>query len=143
MLRFFLVQNRQGKVRLAKWYVPYEDEEKSKLSAEIHRLVNARLTKFTNFTEYSEHKLIYRRYAGLYFCVCVDPDDNELAALEIIHLIVELLDSYFDHNVRELHLVFNSNRVYAILDEVIVGGEVVETNRTKILQRVDELEDLP
>jgi AP-2 complex subunit sigma-1 len=141
-LRFFLVQNRQGKVRLAKWYMPYEDEEKVKLSADIHRLVNGRNSKWTNFTEFREHKLVYRRYAGLFFCVCVAPDANELLALETIHLIVETLDSYFA-NVCELHLVFNFNKVYAILDEVVIGGEVVETSKAKILQRVDELEDLP
>ncbi|CAO3595378.1 unnamed protein product [Absidia cylindrospora] len=39
MLRFILVQNCQGKTRLAKWYVPYEDDEKSKLKGEVHRLI--------------------------------------------------------------------------------------------------------
>lgn len=35
------------------------------------------------------------RYASLYFCVAIDPDDNELITLEIIHRYVELLDKYF------------------------------------------------
>lgn len=35
------------------------------------------------------------RYASLYFCVAIDPDDNELIILEIIHRYVELLDKYF------------------------------------------------
>jgi hypothetical protein len=51
MIRYFLVQNRQGKTRLSKWWVPYDDEEKRKLSNEIHRLVNSRESKFTNFVE--------------------------------------------------------------------------------------------
>lgn len=142
MIRFFLVQNMQGKVRLSKWYVPYEDEEKQKLSVELYRLVNARHSKFTNFTEYRNHKVVYRRYARLYFCACVDPEDNELAILEAIHLIVEVLDSYFG-NVCERDLVFNFNRVYALLDEIVIGGEVIETCISKILQRLEELEDLP
>lgn len=49
--------------------------------------------------------MVYRRYAGLYFCLCVDPSDNELAALEAIHLFVEVLDMYFK-SVCELDLVF-------------------------------------
>lgn len=35
------------------------------------------------------------RYASLYFCMCIDPDDNELEILEIIHHFVEILDRYF------------------------------------------------
>lgn len=41
----------QGKTRLAKWYVPYEDEERKKLILELYRLVNSRDQKFTNFVE--------------------------------------------------------------------------------------------
>lgn len=73
---------------------------------------------------------MYRRYAGLFFCICVDANDNELAYLEAIHLFVEVLgkcslsfyascksvglmlglDSFFD-NVCELDLVFNFYKV--------------------------------
>ena len=55
--------------------------------------------------QYGSNKLIYRRYAGLFFTVCVDASDNELACLEFIHLFVEILDHYFN-NVRELDLVY-------------------------------------
>lgn len=53
---------------------------------------------------------MYRRYAGLFFCVCVDPADNELAYLEAIHFFVEVLDTFFG-NVCELDLVFNFYKV--------------------------------
>jgi len=54
--------------------------------------------------------VIYRRYAGLFFSVCVDITDNELAYLESIHLFVEILDHFFS-NVCELDLVFNFHKV--------------------------------
>lgn len=38
---------------------------------------------------------IFCRYASLYFCMCIDQDDNELEILEIIHHYVEILDRYF------------------------------------------------
>ena len=41
--------------------------------------------------QFRNHKIVYRRYAGLFFCVCVDANDNELAYLEAIHLFVEVL----------------------------------------------------
>ena len=44
--------------------------------------------------QYRSQKLVYRRYAGLFFAVCVDSYDNELAYLEAIHLFVEILGAY-------------------------------------------------
>ena len=72
MIQFLLLQNRQGKTRLSKYYRSYGDEEKVKLEAEIHRTVTTRDPKFTNFVEWRQYKLIYRRYAGLFFTLCVD-----------------------------------------------------------------------
>lgn len=60
--------------------------------------------------QFDDYKLIYRRYAGLFFIFAVDVDDNELLMMESIHLFVELLDQYFS-NVCELDIVFNFNKV--------------------------------
>lgn len=147
MIRFFLLQNRQGKTRLSKWYVPpptnnngtTSESEKLRIEAEVHRLVTSRDKKYTNFIEYNNYKLIYRRYAGLFFTIAVDVNDNELSYLETIHLFVELLDSYFS-NVCELDIVFNFNRVYSILDEYMLAGEIEETSKREILDRVKFLE---
>jgi len=141
MINFILVQNRSGKTRLSKWYVPYDDNEKRKLAEEIHRLVNSRETKFTNFVEFRTFKIVYRRYAGLFFCMCIDANDNELAYLEAIHLFVEILDLYFG-NVCELDLVFNFTKVYTLLDEVFLAGEVMETSKTVILNRMDLMDQM-
>jgi len=61
--------------------------------------------------------------------------------LETIHLFVELLDSYFS-NVCELDIVFNFNKVYNILDEYMLAGEIQETSKKEILERVRLLEKL-
>ena len=68
-------------------------------------------------------KIVYRRYAGLFFCVCVDANDNELAYLEAIHFFVEVLDSFFG-NVCELDLVFN---FYKVSEESIPRAENEES----------------
>ncbi|KAJ5937709.1 AP complex mu/sigma subunit [Penicillium verhagenii] len=143
VLSFILVQNRQGKTRLAKWYAPYSDEEKVKLKGEVHRLVAPRDQKYqSNFVEFRRStKVVYRRYAGLFFCVCVDANDNELAYLEAIHFFVEVLDQFFG-NVCELDLVFNFYKVYAILDEVFLAGEIEETSKQVVLTRLEHLDKL-
>lgn len=51
MIRFILLQNRAGKTRLAKYYVPLDDTEKRNLEYEVHRLIAGRDAKFTNFVE--------------------------------------------------------------------------------------------
>ena len=55
MIQYLLLQNRQGKTRLSKYYRPYTDDEKHKLEGEIHRLVTTRDPKFTNFVEARPH----------------------------------------------------------------------------------------
>merc|ERR1712000_371454 len=102
-----------------------------------HRAIIARDKKHTNFVEYENFKIIYRRYAGLYFIFGVDVTDNELLLMETIHLFAELLDQYFS-NVCELDIVFHFNKVYAILDEYILAGEIQETSKKVILERMRE-----
>lgn len=103
--------------------------------------------------------MVYRRYAGLFFCACVDANDNELAYLEAIHFFVEVLDQFFG-NVCELDLVFNfykvshstsmgirdrvltPRQVYAILDEVFLAGEIQETSKQVVLTRLEHLDKL-
>ena len=63
--------------------------------------------------QFRTYKIIYRRYAGLFFAFCVDVNDNELGYLESIHVFVEMLDRYFG-NVCELDLVFNFHKVRAL-----------------------------
>ena len=88
-----------------------QDEEKIKVKGEVHRLIAPRDQKHqSNFVEFRNLKIVYRRYAGLFFCVCVDANDNELAYLEAIHYFVEVLDAFFT-NVCELDLVFNFYKV--------------------------------
>ena len=61
-IRFFLLQNKQGKTRLTKWYLQAPaDSERVKMELDIHRIVVDRDRKFTNFVEvsYLTHVLQY------------------------------------------------------------------------------------
>eukprot|EP01100_Stratorugosa_tubuloviscum_P006519 TRINITY_DN2808_c4_g1_i1.p1 TRINITY_DN2808_c4_g1~~TRINITY_DN2808_c4_g1_i1.p1 ORF type:complete len:153 (-),score=41.54 TRINITY_DN2808_c4_g1_i1:148-606(-) len=141
MIHFVLLVSRQGKTRLSKWYSTYTAKEKSRITREMPSLILTRAQKLCNFIEWKNQKLIYKRYASLYFIFCVDATDNELITLEIIHHFVEILDRYFG-NVCELDLIFNFHKAYYILDELVMAGELQETSKKTILRLVTQQDAL-
>jgi len=130
-----LLFSRQGKLRLQKWFAAYPDRQKTKTSRELIQLVLARKPKMCSFLEWKDLKIVYKRYASLYFCCAVENNDNELLTLEVIHRYVELLDKYFG-SVCELDIIFNFEKAYFMLDEFLLGGEVQETSKKNVLKAI-------
>ena len=188
--RFILLQNRSGKTRLSKWYVPYDEEEKEKIKQEVHRLITTREPRFTNFVEWRTHKVCYSRCAVCLLttfhndppaaCLrssivgmldCISPSVwtltttssriwkasiswcavcfqrcgvcylRNILSYSPNFLQVEVFDHFFG-NVCELDLVFNFHKVYMIIDELFLAGEVQETSKPVILHRVQLVEKL-
>ncbi|KAK4767994.1 hypothetical protein SAY87_003135 [Trapa incisa] len=151
MIHFVLLISRQGKVRLTKWYSPYSQKERTKVIRELSSVILTRGPKLCNFVEWRGLKVVYRRkvqaallsvstiilylYASLYFCMCIDQDDNELEVLEIIHHYVEILDRYFG-SVCELDLIFNFHKAYYILDELLLAGELQESSKKTVARLI-------
>ncbi len=54
---------------------------------------------------------------------------------------MQVLNEYF-HNVCELDLVFNFYKVYTIVDEMFLAGELRETSQTKVLKQLLMLNSL-
>lgn len=144
MLNFMLLFSRQGKLRLQKWYYLQPAKAEKKVARDLIQLILSRKPKMCSFIDYKDYKIVYKRYASLYFCCAVDPSDNELLILELIHRYVELLDKYFG-SVCELDIIFNFEKAYFILDELLIGGEIQETNKKSILKAIaaqDILQDV-
>ncbi|XP_032820141.1 AP-4 complex subunit sigma-1 isoform X2 [Petromyzon marinus] len=133
MIRFVLLVNAQGRVRLSRHY--------ERLGAARRRLVEAAAARAglragdgdqCSFVDYKDYRLVSRRYAALYCIVGIDSEENELEIYELIHNFIETLDKYFNR-VCELAIMFNLEKVHMVLDEMVVNGRVAETSQTRIL----------
>jgi AP-1 complex subunit sigma 1/2 len=147
--------------RLAKWFTTLSPKDKAKIVKDVSQLVLARRTRMCNFLEYKgikkwlllqlffsdisiDTKIVYRRYASLFFIAGCDSTDNELITLEIVHRFVEQMDKYYG-NVCELDIIFNFQKAYFILDELLLAGELQESSKKNVLRCIsqqDSLEDM-
>ncbi|KAF1323480.1 Coiled-coil domain-containing protein, partial [Globisporangium splendens] len=128
MIEAVLLVSRQGKTRLSKWYLAASLKEKTRMIREITSLVLSRPQKQCNFIEFKDKKIVYKRYASLFFIACISKDENELITLESIHMFVEVLDRYFGN-------------AYYILDEMFIGGFQVESSKKEVLRICTAQED--
>ncbi|RHW69566.1 AP-4 complex subunit sigma-1 [Trypanosoma brucei equiperdum] len=164
-IEFIFLVNRQGQTRLAQYSTFMPIVERTALEGEVVRKCLQRRDTDCNFLDHLHYKLVYRRYASLFFIVGLnnrkalreevngesfslvpangfDTDTfeeqtqgGELAIYEFIQLLVETLDKYFG-NVCELDVMFNLEKVHFIVEEMFVNGRVGETNKLLVLQPV-------
>ncbi|KAJ5584578.1 uncharacterized protein N7459_004378 [Penicillium hispanicum] len=166
-ISYLILLSRQGKVRLAKWFTTLSPKEKAKIIKDVTQLVLSRRTRMCNFLEYkggffahttplghlhpvllltlpADSKVVYRRYASLFFIAGCASTDNELITLEVVHRYVEQMDKYYG-NVCELDIIFNFQKAYFILDELLLAGEMQESSKKNVLRCIsqqDSLEDM-
>jgi len=68
-IRFLLLVNKQGQTRLANYNENVPQEERRQIEGEIVRKCLARSDEQCNIVEHRNYKVIYRRYASLFFIV--------------------------------------------------------------------------
>ena len=141
MILAVMVVNNFGRGRLLKFYSQRTAEQQQQVVKDLFNVLSARTDGLSNFVDGSKWfepgtRVVYRQYATLYFCVAIDASESELGMLDFIQVFVEVLDRHFK-NVCELDVIFNSEQVHWILDEMITGGLVLETNIQDILDAVE------
>lgn len=129
MIQSVLIFNQQGKPRLVKNF--NKTLNKSTLVTQSYKLLKGRKDA-CNFVSLGEYTLVYRNYATLFFCLLIDKNESNLGILDLIQVMVEALDKSFE-SVCELDLVFHFDQVHFIIDEIIQGGLVIETNVNQIV----------
>ena len=110
------------------------DRDDTKREDEDETMVK-KLKADRELAEFFDSKLIYRHYATLFFIFLVDQSESELGILDLVQVFVEALDQRFE-NVCELDIVFHIDEVNHILDEIVMGGMVLETNLNQIMNCV-------
>ncbi|CAJ1904918.1 unnamed protein product [Cylindrotheca closterium] len=145
-ISFLLMVNKQGQTRLSSYYEWIPVAEKAALESEIVRKCLSRSELQCSFLEYRGYKVVYRRYASLFFIVGTKPSpdeeenpENELGLLEFIHTLVETMDKWAG-SICELDIMYQLEQVHFLLDEMVMNGNVVETNKHNILRPLDLME---
>ena len=141
MLKFLYLVNKQGQPRIIKYFEDGNKNARHIQETDIIRKCLLKNEKNSNFIEHKGVKIVFRKYATLYFIVGVDDDENELAVLEFIHNLVETFDKYFN-KVCELDIMFNLDRVHMILDEMICNGCIVEGSKSLALSPVQVMDQV-
>mmetsp|Transcript_29376 Transcript_29376/g.83619 ORF Transcript_29376/g.83619 Transcript_29376/m.83619 type:complete len:159 (+) Transcript_29376:70-546(+) len=145
-ISFLLMVNKQGQTRLSSYYEWITMAERTALESEIIRKCLSRSELQCSFLEYRGYKVVYRRYASLFFIVGTKPaaeeeenQENELGLLEFIHTLVETMDRWAG-SICELDIMYQLEQVHFLLDEMVMNGCIVETNKHNILRHIDLME---
>ena len=84
-------QDRQGR-DAARALAPHADVQLPRVQRLAPPLT---VSAAPTLTARPDTKVVYRRYASLFFVAGISQGDNELVVLEVIHRFVEVLDRYF------------------------------------------------
>lgn len=127
-----------------KFYTPVDIHTQRALLDQVYELILVRAPHECSFItppklleDLDDIKVIYRHYATLYFVFVVDDQESELGILDLIQVFVECLDKCFT-NVCELDLIFGWQVLQTVLEEIVQGGLVIDTNITRIVAAVDD-----
>ncbi|GKT18997.1 Adaptor protein complex, sigma subunit like protein [Aduncisulcus paluster] len=129
---------------MTKWYNSFGSvddskmtlsKQRAKLIREVSQRVLTRSVRLSNVVEWRGMKLIYKKFAALYFVFCCSNEDNELLMLQLIRTYVEILNDYFG-TVSELDLVYNFDKAHCVLDELVCGGKIQESSKNAVLRAV-------
>ena len=100
MIKFILMVNKLGQTRVAQYYFEMPKQERRTLESELVRKCLSRSADKSFILTHMNNKIIYRRYASLYFIIGLDEsEENEMSYFILIHRLVQILDKYFENVV--------------------------------------------
>lgn len=85
--------------------------------------------------------MVYRWFGACMVIAAADADDNLLQVYEFLSLYMTALHQYFP-NLSRHSIVQNPAKLHLILEEMVIGGVIVETAPSHALSYVRLLDDL-
>eukprot|EP01116_Phalansterium_solitarium_P009911 TRINITY_DN24253_c0_g1_i1.p2 TRINITY_DN24253_c0_g1~~TRINITY_DN24253_c0_g1_i1.p2 ORF type:complete len:166 (+),score=41.84 TRINITY_DN24253_c0_g1_i1:948-1445(+) len=142
MIYGVFIINDSGKPRLMKFYEQTPVDKQQHIVRETYQTISRRSDRNCNFVENvgfwaKDTKLVYKKYATLFFIFAVDASESELGIIDLIQVFVEALDTYFE-SVSELEVIFHPDKVHYVLDEIIMGGLVLETDKSLLIDTISK-----
>ena len=156
MIKLVLILNQKGKIRHIRLHDPSvsqvwnnakcvskgiaEESIEKLLVAEIFSKIKGRSLEDCSIIEDLDilaegHKIIYRKYSTLFFIFLIDEGESELASLDLMSNLVDLLELNLP-NLTEFELVMNPDKLFRIIDEVVIDGIVSEINLEELQKSV-------
>ena len=137
MIECLMILSKTGVIRFLKIYSENESiiDKKDLVERVFNAIQNSNDTQIIyNFIYYNNEirRIAFRPFGTIFIVTICDELENELAILDFINVIMKVLDEVFK-NVCELHLIMNPEKLYLIIDEMISGGMVIETNKDEII----------
>lgn len=141
MIEGIFLLNRFGNVRFIKIYSEEENNiDREALIKRIHNImIDTRDINIILDFEYlgKPRKLVFKTFGSIFIAMILDESENELAIMDFINVIMNCFDEVFK-GVCELHFIMNPEKIYFIMDEMVSGGIVIETNQEEIIKNFNE-----
>lgn len=132
MIKYLLVVNTRGQIRICRFYTHYGLEERQSLQREIIKTCLAVGKDQSSIIDYEDYTIVFQKFSNIMFIAGITPEENELAVIEVFRHICETLEKYLG-SLTEQHFVYNLDKVHMVLDEMIQNGHIAETSQARIL----------
>ncbi|XP_067869732.1 coatomer subunit zeta-1-like isoform X2 [Heterodontus francisci] len=88
--------------------------------------------------------IIYKSSVDLYFYIVGNSQENELMLMAVLNCLFDSLSQMLRKNVEKKSLMENMDGVLLIMDEIVDGGVILESDPQQVIQKVNfRVDDSP
>ncbi|XP_029942776.1 coatomer subunit zeta-2 isoform X2 [Salarias fasciatus] len=81
--------------------------------------------------------IVYKSSIDVFFYVVGSAQENELMLMSVLNCLFESLNQILRKNVERRGLLDNMDGVFLVVDEIVDGGVVLESDPQQVLQKVN------